>query len=760
MQNNLDIKKIAFIGNYLPRQCGIATFTTSLCETIATSNPQIQCFSVPVTDIEEGYNYPERVRFEIKEQDLSSYKRAADFLNSNNIDIACLQHEFGIFGGSAGGFILILLRLLKMPVITTLHTILMEPNDQQRKVMVQLIDLSDRLVVMTRKAAEILRTVYLIDEMKLMLIPHGILDIPFIDPNFYKDLFGVEGKFVLFTFGLLSPDKGIEYVMKAMPSIIEKHPETVYIILGATHPSLLRRDGESYRLKLHYLAEDLGIEKNVIFYNKFVTNEQLEEFIGAADIYITPYINEAQITSGTLSYSFGAGKAVISTPYWHATELLSDGRGMLVPFKDSGSIVKGVLHLIEHETQRHAIRKSAYMISREMVWSNVASLYIKAFEDARIRRLKSPNAHVIYKNHPTHLRELPKIKLDHLFRMSDSTGILRNALFTIPDFKDGYSTDDNARALILSVLLESAGYGQSSRILEQTSMYLSFLSFAHNKLTGRFKNRLGFNRVWFDEQESEECHGRVLWALGTCIGRSKNEGFQGIAGHLFESTLSESFKFKSPRAWAFTLLGIHEYFRRFEGDLLVNHGREQIAGKLFDLYNQNATNERQWFEENLSQSNAKLSHALILSGRWMANNEMLKAGLDSLRWLLQFQTSQKGCYKSVQNNIHNDSEHETELAQKPIEANELISAVLEAYRTTQETFWYDEAKRVFEWFLGRNDVGLPLYDSKTGGCCDALHVDRVNQNEGAEASLSFYLALVEMQSMENTLASFKEPINT
>jgi hypothetical protein len=433
---------------------------------------------------------------------------------------------------------------------------------------------------------------------------------------------------------------------------------------------------------------------------------------------------------------------------------------MLVPFKDSDAIAKEVLYLIEHETQRHAIRKNAYVTSREMVWENVASLYMKTFEDARIRRLKSPNAPLINKNHPTHLRELPRIKLDHLFRMSDSTGILKNALYTIPDLKEGYSTDDNARALILSVLLESAGYGQSSHILEKTSGYLSFLSFAYNNETGRFKNRLGINRVWFDEPESEECHGRVLWALGTCIGRSKNEGFQGIAGHLFESTLSESFKFKSPRAWAFTLLGIHEYFRRFEGDRLVNHGRELIAGKLFDLYNQHATIERPWFEDNLSHSNAKLSHALILSGRWMANNEMLKAGLDSLRWLLQFQTSQKGCYKSIQYNILNSLEQQEEQTQKPIEANELISAVLEAYRATQETFWYNEAKRVFEWFLGRNDVGLPLYDSKTGGCCDALHVDRVNQNEGAEASLSFYLALVEMQSMENTLASFREPINT
>ncbi|HLV30857.1 MAG TPA: glycosyltransferase family 4 protein, partial [Chitinispirillaceae bacterium] len=312
------IRKIAFIGNYLPRQCGIATFTTSFCETMASQFPEIQCFSVPVTDIDEGYNYPERVRFEIKERDLSSYERAADFLNTNNIDVVSLQHEFGIYGGTAGGYILILLRRLKMPVITTLHTILVEPNDQQRRVMDQLIALSDRVVVMTAKAAQILKTIYNIDEKKVTLIPHGILDLPFVDPNFYKDIFGVEGKTVILTFGLLAPDKGIEYVIRAMPGILEKQPKTVYIVLGATHPNLLRQEGETYRLGLQYLAEDLKVENNVIFHNRFVGTEELKEFIGASDIYITPYLKEEQITSGTLSYSFGAGKAVISTPYWHA----------------------------------------------------------------------------------------------------------------------------------------------------------------------------------------------------------------------------------------------------------------------------------------------------------------------------------------------------------------------------------------------------------------------------------------------------------
>ena len=760
MHTQLGIRKIAFIGNYLPRQCGIATFTTSLCETMAAQFPEIQSFSVPVTDIDEGYEYPERVRFELKERDLSSYERAADFLNISNVDIACLQHEFGIYGGAAGGYILILLRQLKMPVITTLHTVLTDPNEQQRRVMEQLIALSDRLVIMTRKAADILKRVYHVDDLKMTLIPHGILDVPFIDPNFYKDLFGVEGKTVILTFGLLSPDKGLEYVIRALPRILEKHPNTVYLILGATHPNLVRHDGETYRLSLQYLAEDLGVEKNVVFYNRFVCTEELKEFIGAADIYITPYLKEAQITSGTLSYSFGAGKAVISTPYWHAQELLAEKRGVLIPFKNSDAVAQEILRLIENETERHAMRKNAYLMSREMVWSNVAYLYRKAFEDARVRRLKSQERALPIRILESKPRELPRIKLDHLFRMSDTVGIFRHAIYTVPDICEGYSTCDNARLLILMVLLEDAPNTNANRIFDLASTSLAFLNYSFDELTGRFRSILHIDHSWAEENSSEDCHGRALWALGTCIGRSHNEGFQGIAGLLFEKALPASYEFTSPRAWAFTLLGIHEYFRRFDGDRLVNHGREILAGKLFRLYWEQCSSDHPWFEPELGYCNAKLSHALILSGRWLGHREMLTAGLNSLKWLLSVQTSPKGNFQAFQENYSANNRKDAELVQRPIEAHAVISACLEAYRTTQDTMWFNEGRRVFEWFLGRNDVGLPLYDSKTGGCRDALHVDRVNQNEGAEASLSYYLSLVEMQYMENTVASFKEPITT
>src|SRR5438477_3984149 len=386
MQETSNIREIAFLGDYLPRKCGIATFTADLLGAVAAEYPEKHCFAVPVNDVNDGYEYPDVVRFEIEEQDLPSYQRAADFLNIGNADIVCLQHEFGIFGGPAGSHVLGLLRELRMPVVTTLHTVLREPNAEQRRVMQELIARSTRLVVMAERGRQMLQEVYQAPPAKIDLIPHGIPDIPFVDPNFYKDKFGVEGRLVLLTFGLLSPNKGIEKVLNALPEILAEFPNLVYIVLGATHPNLLREEGEAYRLSLERLAQKNNIRKNVIFYNRFVELEELKEFIGAADLYITPYLNEAQITSGTLAYAFGAGKAVVSTPYWHAQELLDEDRGVLVPFGDSKSITRAVLMLLRDETRRHAIRKNAYKLGREMVWSRAAQLYMISFERARVER--------------------------------------------------------------------------------------------------------------------------------------------------------------------------------------------------------------------------------------------------------------------------------------------------------------------------------------------------------------------------------------
>src|SRR5712671_1624024 len=457
MKEGSKVRKIAFVGDHLPRKCGIATFTSDLLAAVAAAHPQSQCLSVSVNDIQDGYEYPEVVRFEIEEQDLSSYQRAADFLNISNVDIVCLQHEFGIFGGPAGSHVLALLRELRMPVVTTLHTVLRQPNADQRRVMQELIARSTRLIIMAERGRQMLQEIYQAPPAKIDLIPHGIPDIPFVDPNYYKDQFGVAGRVVLLTFGLLSPNKGIEHVLNALPQILAEFPNVVYIVLGATHPNELREQGEAYRLSLERLAKRNKVQKNVIFYNRFVKLDELKEFIGAADLYITPYLNEAQITSGTLAYTFGAGKAVISTPYWHVAELLAEDRGVLVPFGDARAIAREVTGLLRDETRRHAIRKNAYKLGREMVWSNVARQYMHSFELARLERAVLSRKSFATKTLDQQPQELPAMKLDHLARMTDSTGLFQHALFTVPNFSEGYCTDDNARAFILAVLLDELG---------------------------------------------------------------------------------------------------------------------------------------------------------------------------------------------------------------------------------------------------------------------------------------------------------------
>jgi len=753
-----NIKKVAFVGNYLPRRCGIATFTTDLCESFASSNPSVQCYAIPITDIEEGYQYPERVRFEIKEQELDTYKAAADFLNLNDVDIVCLQFEYGIFGGKAGSYILSLLRNLKMPVITTLHTVLKNPNVEQRRVMDELLAISDYVVVMSQKGVEILHDVFKIPPGKVRLIPHGIHDVPFIDPNFYKDKYGVEGKIVILTFGLLSPQKGIEVVLRALPEVIKNHPNIVYLVAGVTHPNLLKHEGEKYRISLQRLANELGIKGQVIFYNKFVSIEELKELITLADIYITPYLEETQITSGTLAYSFGAGNAVISTPYWHAQELLADGRGILVPFGDSDSITKAIIRLIQNEVERHTMRKNAYLLGREMTWNKVAQQYGDLFAEARQKRSAVMRKKIPMRSLDEQPPILPEIKLDHLMRMTDSIGIFQHAKHNVPNFAEGYCMDDNSRALILTVLLENLGTINSLILNDLATRYLGFVRYAWDEKAARFRSFLTFQRKWEEDNFSEDSHGRAVWALGICIGRSGNEGFSQMAAEIFEYALTPVSSFSSPRAWAFALIGAQEYQRRFPGDRSARNSMEVLSTKLMKLYDENSSAEWKWFEPVLSYCNALIPRALIVSGRGLANEKILECGIESLNWLITVQTSSRGYFQPVgTDKIFECGSSKPIFDQQPIEAYSTISACLEAYITTKDKRWYNEAEKAFQWFLGTNDLGIPLYDPVNGGCYDGLHVDRVNRNQGAESTIAFLLSLYEMTNITNIIETFKEP---
>jgi glycosyltransferase involved in cell wall biosynthesis len=754
------IRKIAFVGDYLPRKCGIATFTKDLYSSIAKEFPTIHCSVVSVNDVGEGYDYPTEVRFEITEQDLTSYLRAADFLNITNVDVICLQHEFGIFGGPAGSHLLALLREMRVPIVTTLHTILREPSAQQRRVMRELIQLSTRLVVMTEQGRELLQEVYHASPSKIDIIPHGIPDLPFLAPNFFKDEFGVAGMQVLLTFGLLSPNKGIEYAFRALPEIIKEFPNTIYIVLGQTHPNLIREEGEAYRLSLERLAKDLGVEKHIVFFDRFVELEELMRFIGAADIYLTPYLTESQITSGTLAYAFGAGKAVVSTPYWHAVELLAGDRGKLVPFRDAKAISVAVSELLRDAPLRDSMQKNAYNMGRDMVWKHVGQLYMKSFEQARENHDYISNKSSSIKTLDKQLEQLPEIKLDHLFRMSDSTGMFQHASFTVPNFNEGYCTDDNARALVLAQMLQRLGH-DSPRLVAQSGIYTAFLFYAFDRKRKRFRNFMSFDRRWVEEVGSEDCHGQALRALGLCASQPGQDNFQMLAAELFEQALPSATEFTSPRAWADTLIGINDYLQRFSGDRLANQVRELLSAKLMQRYTDAATDDWQWFEDVVSYANAKLAHAMILSGHSMNNGTMLELGLRTLRWLTKIQTSDEGFFRPVgTNGFFSRGKERATFDQQPIDAQATVSACIEAYNATSDSSWITEAWRAFEWFLGRNDLRLAPYDPTTGGCRDGLHADRLSQNQGAESTLAFLLSLAEMESLQNTIASFREPIGS
>jgi glycosyltransferase involved in cell wall biosynthesis len=740
--------RIAFVGNYLPRQCGIATFTTDLCSALASEYGTERLFAIPVNDPDSSYEYPERVRLELAQEDISSYERAADFLNFNGNDLVCVQHEYGIYGGVAGRHIVTLLRKLKMPVVTTLHTVLRNPDANQRKVLEEISRLSDRLVVMSEQAAQFLREVYAVPSEKIDIIPHGVPDFHFMDPNYFKDRFGTQGKSVLLTFGLLSPNKGIENVIRALPAILAKHPNVVYIVSGVTHPHIRKRDGERYREELQALAEELGVASQLMLINRFVSAEELVEHIGAADIYITPYRLEAQIVSGTLAIALGAGKAIVSTPYWHAKELLADNRGIIVPFEDPQAISEAVLGLLDHDGERHAMRKRAYLHSRETIWSKTARKYMASFQRARFERSLQPRASQKDDLPAAASDRLPVLNIAHLLNMTDDTGILQHAIFSVPNAREGYTTDDNARALIVSILLdEDPVHALRLEYPNLSHRYLSFLWLAFNPDTGRFRNFLGYDRKWLEDVGSDDSHGRALWSLGSVLGNSRNAGLRGAAGRLFEAAVPATLTFTSPRAWAFSILGLQAYLDWFPGDRAIQGVRNILANRLLDIYERSHSSTWRWFEKSLSYSNARLSQALILAGWRSDNQRMIEAGMDSLKWLVveQHRDDAETFVPIGSNGFFVEGSEKARFDQQPVEACATVSACLEVYRLTEEPQWLEEAQRVFSWFLGKNDLQVPIYDTTTGGCRDGLHPDRINENQGAESTLSFLMALLEMQ---------------
>jgi len=740
------LNRIAFVGNSLPRRCGIATFTTDLHHAIATSRDDLETIIVAMTDHGNVYEYPSTVGFQINDDCLDDYIGAAEFLNNRHFEAVSLQHEFGIFGGPSGSHIMALLSRLTMPIVTTLHTVLSEPTRRQRDVIARIVEASSKVVVMAEKGRELLRSVCQIPDEQIEVIPHGIPEFAFVEPEMAKAKLGFSNRAVILTFGLLSPNKGIEVMIDAMPSILKSRPDAVYVVLGATHPNLVRDQGEAYRESLLARARKVGVADHVVFLDRFVDQTTLLDFISMSDVYVTPYLNEAQMTSGTLAYSFGLGKAVVSTPYWHARELLADDRGILVPFGDCAAIGAEIAKLLTNDVRRQAIRKRAYSSSRSMTWERIAERYWSTFDIAgrrhRIKAIARPDPSTLQRDS----RAPPEMRIDHFVSMCDDTGLFQHAVHCVPDRSHGYCVDDNARALLLACALNNPGEQRLPEVL--TARFAAFVQHAWNPNTRRFRNFMSFDRHWLEHSGSEDSHGRTLWALGVCALTDANPSRRTWAAWLFAEAMPIVETFRSPRAWAFLLLGLDAYCAAVTGDVCAANLRCLLADRLISIFDAVKTKDWVWFEESLAYDNARLPQALIITGIATKTPGYVEAGLNSLRWLTQQQTSASGQFRPVGTVGFGDTRRSPQpFDQQPLEAAATIAACFAAWRAGRDLVWKAEAARAFAWFLGSNDLSVALVDLETGSCRDGLHPDRPNENQGGESVVSYLLGLSEIRQL-------------
>ncbi len=744
--------RIALIGSYVPRRCGIATFGHDLATAISGTEAPDMTNGAPtveivaINDLEEGYAYGPEVTTQIHQHLREDYRNAADILNTSRCDAVLLQHEYGLFGGECGEHLLDLIDHLQKPLITTLHSVLSEPSAKQKSVLERIGARSRFMVVMANRARLLLNEVYGVPLDRARLIPHGVPDVPFGDTEPFKERFGLSGRPMILTFGLLGPGKGIEIVLDALAKVVPDHPHLAYVILGVTHPAVKRDSGELYRISLERRAVELGIQKNVLFHNRYVSSEDLREYLQAADVYVTPYRAKEQITSGTLAYALACGKAIISTPYWHAQELLVNGRGRLVEFGDTDGFSAALAELIGDDDKRQEVRKAAYDFGRSMIWSEVGKQYLQICQQAR-HELSERRRDVVAERKVLMRLSLPEVRLDHLFAMSDDTGMLQHAQFATPDRRYGYCTDDNARALIVAAMAWTIF--QEPSVLPYLRTYLSFLHFAQVPETGRFRNFMSYDRRWLEDEGSEDCQGRALWALGYLVSHAPNESAQCLAADLFRSSTGALDSLEHVRSWAFAILGLHYYLREFPDDGAVRRRAAELADRLDNIFTENEADDWPWFESLVSYDNGRVPQALIIAGHVLARPELQERGQRVLQWLCDVQTAPEGHLSVIGNKGWLQRGQEpAQFDQQPIEPAALIGACKAAYRVSGDGRWLAEMRRCFEWYIGRNDQGLTMIDFKSRGCYDGLEAGSVNQNQGAESTLSWLLSLLTMHEMQ------------
>ena len=726
---------IAFVGTYPPRRCGIATFTQDLAKATVSSRQRVSTMTLAVTDSGGQYEYPEDVKYEIRHGVKGDYARAAEFVNYSDARLVSIQHEYGIFGGDDGGYILDFLSTLRIPAIATLHTVLEHPSDAQKKIVQQMAKRCAGLVVMSRIALNLLASAYGVEGPKIHIIPHGIPRMEPRDQEGLKAEFGVSGQRMLLTFGLLSPNKGIETVIRALPAVVAAFPDVVYFVVGATHPVILRRDGEAYRTMLEREAERLGVRDHVAFRDQFITIEELTDYLQAADIFVSPYLNEAQVTSGALSYAMGAGTAILSTPYWHAQELLADGRGRLFPFQDHEALSRELNALFGSRHELDRMRSSAFEFTRSMVWPQIGKAYIDLGMKVIPESLPSPPRHM-----SPRASSLPELRLDHLLRMTDDTGIIQHATYSVPARRSGYCVDDNARALIVALHADHLNGSPETKRLVTT--YLSYLLCSQGE-DGQFRNFMSYNRQFDAGPLSEDCMGRAIWALGTTVQLAADEGSRRLAREMLERALVRT-DHLGPRGTALVMLGLASLLAAEPGAASVRDRLDVLAKKLVLRYQEEATDDWRWFEPALTYDNAMIPLALFAAYRETGERVSLRVARETLDFL------ESVCFTGDRLLLVGNTGWHSRGGQKPdsdeqaIDAAAFVLAFRGAYLATDDHHYLRRMREAFGWFLGNNRLGLPLYDFATAGCRDGLGATRPNQNEGAESTICFLMALLGM----------------
>jgi len=730
------IRSAAMIGNFPPRKCGIATFTRDTFDSLRDHLPGAKWRVVAMNDRAGAYTYPPAVTDVIPEDDEAAYACMADELNRSGVEVTFIQHEFGIYGGEAGGHILQLMRKLKMPAIVTLHTVLEKPNPAQKRVMDEILRRASAAIVMSETGADILARVHGVGPSKVHVIPHGAPERPFASPEAFKARLGLVGRSVFMTFGLLSPNKGLETIIRAMPEILARHPDALYLVVGATHPHLLAREGEAYRDNLVALATSLGVANSLRFINRFVDDAELVDLLQAADLYVTPYLTEAQITSGTLSYAIALGKPVISTPYWHAREALADGVGMICGFGDSDAFGRAITGLLSDQIKREAMARRAYRAGEPSRWKKVAGAAVDLALACRAEyRRKNEDA----------FRALARPGFGGLLRITDDCGIVQHSSFSVPDRSHGYCTDDNARLLSFAARMFSEGSTEEATTrLAYTSA--AFVNHAWNAGNGRFRNFMGFDRRWLDDGGSDDCCARALESLCLTARFANRADLRNWASALGSEAVRHAPEWRSLRSSALVIKSM------IAGDGLVatveecRHLVEISADALMKAF-ASGDKKHGWFEPRLSYDNARLPEALILAGGHLDNPDMTEAGLAALDFIMDRQTSARGwfCPIGTSSFAQSDASH-PEFDQQPIEALATVDACFAAWRTTGHTRYAEQAEAAFLWFGGDNDHGMALVSIEDGGCCDALTATGLNQNQGAESILSYHLAATAVRN--------------